>query len=250
MKWTVLVLSIAWLTACAANDRSLPVISPAPIDVIPFSSPTRSVKPASTSAATAAPPAPLTVIPLIETVTPSGSAASPTPVIPSLPAATATLPDCPPLPAATETETQAAVQHFEHGLMFWLQARAEIWVLVASPLNNQFYWRVLPDLWVEGQPEVDPNLQPPAGRFQPKRGFGYAWRIGGGSVGAQQADLGWAIDEERGFDATLIYHPQGYYSPDCTYMPKSGIYEFIDDQGTLYQFVGAGGIARISTSNQ
>ena len=70
----------------------------------------------------------------------------------------------------------------------------------------------------------------------------------GGSYGPQRADLGWAIDEEAGFDTTLIYYPQGFYSPDCTWMPKSGIYELTDEHGTVYQFVGAGGIARIVTS--
>jgi hypothetical protein len=142
---------------------------------------------------------------------------------------------------------QAAVQHFEHGQMFWLHDRDEIWALIASPLEEQFYWRVLPNVWAEGQPENDPALQPPAERFQPVRGFGSAWRLGGGSHGPQQADLGWASDEEIGFDTTLIYYPQGFYSPDCTWMPKSGIYELTDEQGTVYQFVGAGGIAKIAT---
>jgi hypothetical protein len=147
-------------------------------------------------------------------------------------------------------KTQAAVQHFEHGLMFWLQDRAEVWALIDSPLEDQFYWRVLPNLWSEGQPEVDPTVQPPAGRFQPVRGFGYAWRLGGGSYAPQRADLGWAVDEEQGFDTALVYYPQGFYSPDCIWMPKSGIYELTDERGTVYQFVGAGGIAKIATSNK
>ena len=50
-----------------------------------------------------------------------------------------------------------------------------------------------------------------------------------------------------GFDTTLIYYPQGFYSPDCTWMPKSGIYELRDARGTVYQFVGAGGVAKIVT---
>jgi hypothetical protein len=142
-------------------------------------------------------------------------------------------------------ETRAAVQHFEHGLMFWLEARHEIWVLVDSPLDGQFYWRILPDLWSDSQPASDPMLQPPAGKFQPVRGFGVAWRLGGGSHGPQRDDLGWAVDEEHGFDTSLIYYPQGFYSPDCIWMPKSGLYELTDDRGQVYRFVGAGGIARI-----
>ena len=71
---------------------------------------------------------------------------------------------------------------------------------------------------------------------------------GEAQYGPQRADLGWAIDEEAGFGATLIYYPQGFYSPDCTWMPKSGIYELTDEHGTVYQFVGAGGVARIVTA--
>jgi hypothetical protein len=82
------------------------------------------------------------------------------------------------------------------------------------------------------------------------RGFGLAWRLGGGSLGPQRDDLGWAIDQELGFDTTLVYHPQGHYSPDCTWMPKSGIYELRAADGTVYQFIGAGGIAKIVTSNE
>ena len=193
---------------------------------------------------------PLVVTEPIETATPIEIAPTPTPALQRRPTATSTLPECPPLPAPIETKTQAAVQHFEHGLMFWLQARNEIWTLIDSPTLNQFYWRVLPDLWSESQPESDPNLQPPADRWQPVRGFGAAWRLGGGSHGPQRDDLGWAIDEELGFDATLIYYPQGFYSPDCTWLPKSGIYELRDARGMVYQFVGAGGIAKIVTSNE
>ena len=129
--------------------------------------------------------------------------------------------------------------------MFGLQNRTEIWALITSPLPGQFSWRVLPNLWSDGQPDRDPTVQPPAERFQPTRGFGEAWQIGGGSYGPQRADLGWAIDEVQGFSTTLIYYPQGYYSPDCTWIPKSGIYELKDNHGTVYQFVGEGGIAKI-----
>ncbi|MBP7690205.1 MAG: hypothetical protein KA765_19970 [Thermoflexales bacterium] len=151
------------------------------------------------------------------------------------------------LPTPTIETTSVAIQHFETGVMFWLQARNEIWVLIASPTPNQFYWRTLPNQWSEGIAESDPNLNPPANRYQPVRGFGYAWRIGSGSQETQRPDLGWAIDEETGFTASLIYYPQGFYSPDCNWEPKSGVYELRDNRGQVYQFVGAGGIAKIVT---
>ena len=249
MKWLAVILSIVWLTGCAAGDRSSPALTAAPIGLTPVS-PTRSLELASTLTVENLPTmSPIRARP-IEVATSIGPAPTPTAIARSQATATSALPECPPLPTAHEVQTQAAVQHFEHGLMFWLQDRDEIWTLIDSPLDGQFYWRILPNLWSEGQPEVDPSVRPPAGRFQPKRGFGSAWRLGGGSYGPQRADLGWAIDEEAGFGATLFYYPQGFYSPDCTWMPKSGIYELTNDRGTVYQFVGAGGIAKIVTSNK
>jgi len=154
-------------------------------------------------------------------------------------------PDCPLPPTPAPEITAAAIQHFETGLMFWLQSRNEIWVLIASPTPNQFYWRTLPNQWSDGIAESDPNLKPPTGRYQPVRGFGYAWRIGSSSTDAQRPDLGWALDEEVGFTASLIYYPQGYLSLDCVWQSKSGIYELRDNRGTVYQFVGEGGVANL-----
>jgi hypothetical protein len=257
MKRFALIGLLLWLTGCAAGDRSSAARMAAPIEHTAASppAPRRSVELVPTSAAVIPVTIPVVVTKPIKTVIPIEIAPTPTPTARPQstarprPTVTSTLPDCPPLPAPTEVRTQAAEQHFEHGLMFWLQDRNEIWTLIESPLTDQFYWRVLPDLWSESQPESDPNLQPPVDRLQPVRGFGAAWRLGGGSYGPQRGDLGWAIDQELGFDTTLIYYPQGYYAPDCTWMPKSGLYELRDARDTVYQFVGAGGIARIVTSN-
>jgi hypothetical protein len=61
-----------------------------------------------------------------------------------------------------------------------------------------------------------------------------------GSHGPQCIDLGWTIDEETIFDARLFYYPQGSCSPDCAWLPKSGIYELRDVRGSVYRFVGQG----------
>jgi hypothetical protein len=250
MKQIALIGLMLWLTACAASDRSSPALTFVPIENTPASPSTRSVELTPTSAALTTATVSLVVTEPIGPATPIEIAPTPGPTARSRPTATSTWPECPPLPAPIEIKTQAAVQHFERGIMFWLQERNEIWALIASPLEDQFYWRVLPNLWSDSQPESDPAVQPPADRFQPVRGFGLAWRLGGGSYGPQRTDLGWASDEETGFDTTLIYYPQGSYSPDCIWLPKSGIYELTDGRGTVYRFVGAGGIAKIVTSNQ
>ena len=231
-----LSLVILWLTACAPNTTS--IVAPAR---------SGDLSPTATVAASLARPA------VIVTASNAAATANPTTPSPTLTRAapvTTASPACPPLPTPTPIETQAALQHFEHGLMFWLQSQKEIWVLIASPTPDQFYWRVLPDSWSDSQPESDPAIHPPAGKFQPIRGFGLAWRSGGGSNGPQRADLGWALDEETGFTSTLIYYPQGFYSPDCVWMPKSGIYELRDDQGRVVRFVGAGGVAKFVTDEK
>jgi hypothetical protein len=250
MQQLALIGLMLWLTACAAGDSSSLALTSVPITHTPLSPPTRSVELAPTTAAVIPATVSRVVTRPIGPATPIEIAPTPMPTTRSRPTATLTWPECPPLPAPTEIKTQATVQHFEHGLMFWLQERNQIWALIASPLEDQFYWRVLPNLWLDGQPESDPAVRPPPDRFQPVRGFGAVWRLGGGTYGPQRDDLGWAVEEETGFDTTLIYYPQGFYSPDCTWMPKSGIYELHDVRGIVYQFVGAGGIAKIVTGNQ
>jgi hypothetical protein len=252
MKQIALIGLMLWLTACTAGDHSSLALTSVPITNTPASppAPRRSVELTPTSTALIPATVPLVVTEPIGPATPIELAPTPLPTARSQSTATTTWPECPPLPAPTELKTQAAVQRFEHGLMFWLQARNEIWVLIASPLEDQFYWRVLPNLWSDSQPESDPAVEPPVDRFQPVRGFGVAWRLGGGTYGPQRDDLAWALEEEAGFDTTLIYYPQGFYSPDCTWLPKSGIYELRDARGTVYQFVGVGGIARVIMSNE
>jgi hypothetical protein len=242
------LIGLMWSTAACASSPP-----PALIETVPptISSPivaatsTRSPVPSLTVTATSVrtlPAATATQPPA--TSTPRPIVATPTAMIEVLP--TSTLPTCPPFPAPTTEDTQAAVQHFERGLMFWLQNKDEIWTLIDSPLEKQYYWRILPNLWVEGTPEVPANgLTPPDKRFVPVRGFGQAWLSQ-----PLRDDLGWASDEEIGFNATLTYYPQGFYAPDCTWEPKSGIYELKDDHGQVFQFVGAGGIAKRMSNKQ
>jgi len=130
--------------------------------------------------------------------------------------------------------------------MFWLQTRHEIWVLIDAPTAGHFYWQIYPDEWAEDQPASDPAINPPHGRYQPVRGFGVTWRTRSGV----RDDLGWAVAQERGFTTTLTYYPQGYYGPDCVWLPRSGIYELTDPNGRVFRFTGEGGVASIVTSNE
>jgi hypothetical protein len=107
---------------------------------------------------------------------------------------------CPQSPAITGT---AAIQHFEHGILIWLQPRNSITILYS---DDQFSpkWDLRQDNYVDGQPESDPTLIPPKGKFQPIRGFGLVWRDEQATIGFRVRDrLGWAIDEEEPFQGAL-----------------------------------------------
>jgi hypothetical protein len=107
---------------------------------------------------------------------------------------------CPQSPAITGN---AAIQHFEHGLMIWLQPSNYIYILYS---DDQFSpkWDMRQDNYVDGQPESDPTIIPPKGKFQPIRGFGLVWRDDQYQPVIRVRDrLGWAIDAEQPFQGTL-----------------------------------------------
>jgi hypothetical protein len=88
-----------------------------------------------------------------------------------------------------------AVQPFELSqYMIWREDTHRITVLEG---NGQ--WSVYDDTWVEGQPEQDPSIVAPAGKFQPKRGFGKLWRTAAGL----RERLGWALEPEKGYTAAV-----------------------------------------------
>jgi len=86
--------------------------------------------------------------------------------------------------------SQAAYQPFERGHMVWLEGNRNIYVLYAS---GRF--EIYNDLFEEGDPEIDPSITPPAGLYQPKRGFGLIWRTEPGV----RDRLGWATAPEQPF---------------------------------------------------
>jgi hypothetical protein len=99
-------------------------------------------------------------------------------------------------PASPPHSTVMQAQHFEQGLMLWTQYNDRIYILYDT---GQPRWDALANAWFPGQPENDPSLVPPAGLYQPVRGFGAAWRTGYVSpVQVVRDRLGWATDEEFG----------------------------------------------------
>ena len=101
-------------------------------------------------------------------------------------------------PASPITQTFAAVQVFEGGRMFWFQNSKTIVVLY----ENQGYSdgvQTFADNYVDGTPEADPNVIAPAGKQQPRRGFGWVWR----TYPDVRQRLGWALQPEQGFNTCM-----------------------------------------------
>ena len=98
-------------------------------------------------------------------------------------------------PVEAEREVTLAEEAFERGRMFWRGDSGEIYAL-----HDDHTWRAFADTWQEGQPRDDPNLIPPSGLFQPKRGFGKVWRE---ELGGPASQIGWAREEERGFTGVI-----------------------------------------------
>ena len=98
---------------------------------------------------------------------------------------------------AVEQELWCAGQHFEHGLMMWLDQLREdhIYVLVYGADETGGAWQQYVDAWREGDPESG-GLAPPERLFEPIRGFGRLWRE---ELGGPDAPVGWALAPEQGY---------------------------------------------------
>ncbi len=99
--------------------------------------------------------------------------------------------ECPAGPASTSA---AAEQYFENGRMIWIESEQSIFVLINGDGVYQYA-----DTWTAGQPDGDPSLSAPAGRYKPVRGFGKVWS----NDPYIQSRLGWAMAPEKGYQAQL-----------------------------------------------
>jgi hypothetical protein len=100
-------------------------------------------------------------------------------------------------PANAPLVSSGAEQHFERGTMVWVGAEDRIYVLFADGQGPR--WSAYTDEWDEGEPTMDPEIEPPPGLQQPIRGFGLLWR----EEPTVRARLGWAVDQERGYETAL-----------------------------------------------
>ena len=172
---------------------------------------------------------------------------SPRPPAPATATSTPTaqvVPSFPPFPTPTLKDVPAAFQSFERGFMIWLSDRHRIWIAACCtstiPLGGR--WLAFDDTFVDGMPESDPAIVPPAGLYQPTRGFGLVWRtLSDYSYGGSVRDLlGWATGPERGYTAHVEYQPGGYFDPDGHFIGRPGNWTINTPDGKRYFFHEAG----------
>jgi hypothetical protein len=118
-------------------------------------------------------------------------------------------------------ETWSSVERFQHGWMYWRQDADRIYVMY-----NDGRWQDFADIWNEGEPE-GAGLIPPAGLFEPKRGFGKVWRV---KLGGSQAAIGWAVEEERGMHSQVQDFERG-----VMLALEGAVYVFYRDDGSWSQ---------------
>ncbi|HLA44201.1 MAG TPA: hypothetical protein VJZ27_12235, partial [Aggregatilineales bacterium] len=88
-------------------------------------------------------------------------------------------------------------QEFENGLMLWLGATREIYILYNDGVTPT--WQQFEDTFEEGMPDRDDTLVAPPERLQPIRGFGLIWR----QNDRVRERLGWAVQPELGYDGII-----------------------------------------------
>lgn len=97
-------------------------------------------------------------------------------------------------PTEVEKGVWSAEESFQGGCMFWRDDTDQIYVLYSNGT-----WTGYIDTWTSAEPEYDPSIVPPAGYYQPVRGFGKVWR----ENNTVRNGLGWATTQERGYHGSV-----------------------------------------------
>lgn len=122
-------------------------------------------------------------------------------------------------PSSPPILTNGAEEHFERGVMLWNRAEDRIYVLFDD--GGYTAWKAFVDQWEEGDPESDPGIAPPAGLYQPVRGFGLVWREEPGV----RDRLGWAVDTEVGYPTAIQRTSRFKYNDTYVKALDGGVWE-------------------------
>jgi hypothetical protein len=150
---------------------------------------------------------------------------------PSITPTATTTPTPDPFPTPVAAQIYVAEQRFEDGWMFWLQPVGQLWVLTVNE-KNEGVWSVYEDTFIEGDPEIDPEIVPPEEKYQPVRGFGKLWRE---NPEVRDA-LGWALDDELGHNTRYEYHAGGTVNEDIEYEQGPGYHLVESLFGDTFRF--------------
>lgn len=133
-------------------------------------------------------------------------------------------------PAGPPLITDGAEEHFERGTMLWVRAEDRIYVLFSDEQYPR--WTAYRDEWDEGEPSMDPTIDPPPGLEQPVRGFGLLWR----QEPTVRERLGWAVDQEQGYQ-TALQRTSHYRYPDLYIRALDGGVWRLGPNGSSWQYV-------------
>jgi serine/threonine-protein kinase len=116
-------------------------------------------------------------------------------------------------PTGNATIVWSAWEPFQRGYMWWREDEDRTYVLSWKGGTNPSLgeWQTGGDAWKwDGSFPDGRGLTPPAGLFEPVRGFGYVWF---NFLGGPGSPIGWATDTEKGFcsriqpfEKGLIFH--------------------------------------------
>lgn len=133
-------------------------------------------------------------------------------------------------PASPALVTEGAEEPFERGTMLWVKAQDRIYVLFDD--GQQPRWSAYEDEWDEGEPTMDPAIEPPPGFHQPVRGFGLVWR----EQSTVRERLGWAVDQERGYETMVQRTSHVRYPVLYIRALDGGVWE-LGPNGSSWQYV-------------
>ena len=170
--------------------------------------------------ATAATPAATTAVLVASTAAPSATQPAAPTAQPTQPTASAqTTPTLSPFPTETKQTIFIAQESFENGIVFWIQARDIMWVLIQDPSNpNVGQWFIYQNTFDETVDKDDTTVAAPDGFYVPRRGFGKLWLQ---TPGLRDA-LGWATTPEFGLNTEYKYQPGGFLDTNNQYVPGPG----------------------------
>lgn len=127
-------------------------------------------------------------------------------------------------PSGPPLISAGAEQPFEHGLMLWVRDQDLIYVLYGDGGIPDY--QLFVDDWDEGDPVSDTTIMPPAGYYQPLRGFGLVWR----EQPNVRDRLGWATQPEIGYQTAYQSTARWHYNEFFILAVDGNVWHLLPEQ--------------------